>query len=141
MGTAQSTYSQFAPVGSAGFLADTDDVMAASYYNGNASADMPVGVGVDEDGTTSGKAVAPSGSGGKLAGVVFNTYGRDPNGLTTGAYKAGDNMPVLQKGKIFVSPEQTVTPADPVYMRYASGAGGTVLGSFRLDGDSSSARL
>lgn len=137
MATPQTTYNLVAPAGSAGFLADTDDVVAASYYNGEA-ADLPVGIGVVEDGATSGKAKLPAAATNLLAGIVFNTYGRDPNGLTTGAYATGSQIPVMQKGKCFVSPEQTVTPADPVYMRFAASVNTVALtqkGSFRKDAD------
>lgn len=140
MGTPQTTYLQAAAVGTPGYLADTDDVVTASYYNGTAG-DLPVGVGVVEDGAVSGKAISPTDNAHKFAGVTFNTYGRDPNGLTTGSYKTGDQVPVLQRGKIFVSPEQAVTPADPVYMRFAVNGGLNVLGAFRKDADTANAVL
>lgn len=139
MGTPQTTYNIIAPAGSAGFLADTDDAQVASYYNGEAG-DLPVGIGVVEDGVVSHKAKLPAGASDKFAGVVFNTYGRDPNGLTTGAYSTGSQIPVLQHGKVFVKPEQDVTPADPVYLRYTAN-GPLTPGSFRKDADTAKALL
>lgn len=50
-------------------------------------------------------------------------------------------LPVLAIGAIYVFPEVAVTPADAVYVRIASGAGGTVLGAFRTDADTASAVL
>lgn len=48
-------------------------------------------------------------------------------------------LPVLDKGAVYVLPEQAVTPADPVYVRIASGAGGSSLGRFRMDADTATA--
>ena len=47
--------------------------------------------------------------------------------------------PVLRRGRIWVLAEQDLGRWVHPFIRYASGAGGTELGSFRADGDTSTA--
>lgn len=58
---------------------------------------------------------------------------------TKNAYPPNYPVGIVHKGRVWVSPEQTVVVTDPVYVRYAAGAGGTQLGSFRKDADTASA--
>jgi hypothetical protein len=60
---------------------------------------------------------------------------RDPAKPTGEGYEAGDVVPVLRKGRVFVLTEETVTYDDAVYVRYASGGGGSQAGSFGDDAD------
>lgn len=48
-------------------------------------------------------------------------------------------LPVLKDGEVFVRVEQAVSKGDQAYCRFASGSGGSQLGAFRKDDDSSSA--
>lgn len=48
-------------------------------------------------------------------------------------------VPVMDKGPVYVFPEVAVKPGDSVYVRVASGAGGSNLGTFRNDSDTSTA--
>ncbi|HSN27178.1 MAG TPA: hypothetical protein VLT45_12860 [Kofleriaceae bacterium] len=61
-----------------------------------------------------------------------------PPSATTVAYPQGQACPLLRKGRIWVVTEQAVTPADPVYVRYAAGSF-SVLGRVRKDADTASA--
>ncbi len=54
---------------------------------------------------------------------------------TLAHYVDGDTCPVLQEGNVGVFTEEAVADQDPVYVRIASGAGGTVLGAFRNDAE------
>lgn len=54
---------------------------------------------------------------------------------TLAHYVDGDTCPVLQEGNIGVVTEEAVADQDPVYVRIAAGAGGTVLGAFRNDAE------
>ena len=57
---------------------------------------------------------------------------------TTASYVDGESVPVLTAGGIWVFTEEAVVEGDPVYVRVASGAGGSVLGAFRNDADTAS---
>lgn len=78
-----------------------------------------------------------------FAGVIVrkhtqtNTY----NDNTAPDYEVGNTPSILNFGYIVVEAESTVAKGDDVYIRYAAGAGGTVLGSFRNDADTASAAL
>lgn len=53
-------------------------------------------------------------------------------------YIDAEMVPVLSQGGIWVFTEEAVSDTDSVYVRVAAGAGGSVLGAFRNDDDSSS---
>lgn len=54
----------------------------------------------------------------------------------TADYVDAEVVPVLTSGGIWVYSEEAIADGDPVYVRAASGAGGTTLGAFRNDADS-----
>ncbi len=54
---------------------------------------------------------------------------------TLAHYVDGDLVPCAQEGSIGVFTEEAVADQDPVYVRIAAGAGGTVLGAFRNDAE------
>lgn len=51
----------------------------------------------------------------------------------------GIALGVMDKGAIYVLPETAVKPGDAVYVRIASGSGGSNLGAFRTDADTATA--
>lgn len=63
-----------------------------------------------------------------------------PASSYTVQYHAGQACQVLRKGRIWVYAEEAVTPASSVYVRYASGSLGTVLGRFGDSGTDTSTR-
>lgn len=56
-----------------------------------------------------------------------------------GDYKQYATLPVMKKGRMLMKSETAQLKGTNPYVRYASGAGGTVLGILRDDGDTSSA--
>lgn len=58
------------------------------------------------------------------------------SGSSTADYSDGDIVPLLQTGGIWCFTEEALVDRDPVYVRVASGSGGSVLGAFRNDADS-----
>ncbi len=54
-------------------------------------------------------------------------------------WPANRPTPVMRRGRIWVTAESAVTRWTVPFVRYAAGAGGTELGSFRADADTASA--
>jgi len=54
-------------------------------------------------------------------------------------WPASRPTPVLRRGRIWVLAESNVLRFTPAFVRYAAGAGGTEIGSFRADVDTASA--
>jgi hypothetical protein len=70
----------------------------------------------------------------------MNLYG--PQGSAGGApYIAGDAVPVLTRGRVYVTVESTVTSDSPVYWRIAPTLSNPQVGGFRGDSDSGNAIL
>lgn len=85
----------------------------------------------------------PAGSTDKILGVLIHDMAHEasyPFGTSSPTGVAvGDLGSIAQKGRVYVPCEQNVTPADPVFVRYAAGAGGSQLGAFRKDADTATA--
>jgi hypothetical protein len=62
-----------------------------------------------------------------------------PGSSDNEVYEHEDVIPFLRHGRIWVQVENAVTPADPVHVRVATGAGGTVIGAFRTGADTATA--
>lgn len=79
----------------------------------------------------------------KTGVFASNLYGY-PGFTATGAegnYVDGEPFNVITKGGIWVITEEAVNDQDPIYVRVAAGAGGSVLGQFRNDADTASCVL
>ncbi|MEY4507939.1 MAG: hypothetical protein RLZZ450_61 [Pseudomonadota bacterium] len=63
------------------------------------------------------------------------------NANTLAHYVDGDTVPCVRRGLLSVFTEEATSDMDPVYMRIASGAGGSLLGAFRNDADTASCVL
>lgn len=122
--------------------ADGADYEPVITYNSNMvetvlvaqSQSLGFGLGVckDERSTRDDAVRAPRQStdvtGGRFLGVTVADFAQvPPAGATVASFAANHMIPVLRKGQVYVSVEQSVVPGDPVYCRYA--AGGT-LGAF-----------
>lgn len=70
--------------------------------------------------------------------TVESTYGADTR---TEEYADGATVPLLRVGSVWVETEDTCEEGGAVYVRVTSGAGGSLLGSFRSDADTASAVL
>ena len=76
----------------------------------------------------------------KARGVALTHQAIESNlGSAAPFYPQKSAVNVLKKGRVWVKVEEAVTPTDPVFVRFASGAGGTVLGSFRKTADTATA--
>jgi hypothetical protein len=62
-----------------------------------------------------------------------------PSSSDNEIYENKCEIPVLRHGRIWVKSENAVTPASPVFVRVASGAGGTEIGAFRTGADTATA--
>lgn len=124
----------------AGMLAENYPAQCDSRVNEEASAEIPFGTmvirGTDEDEQalqchTSAATVEQL-----FAGIVVwsDNYAKDTELGSTGL-KPGVMLNLLQKGRIYVLPEDTVDPGDPVRVR-AVVAGAEVKGAFRTAADS-----
>lgn len=76
---------------------------------------------------------------GVFASNLYNLNGLPAN--SEGNYIDSEIVPVLTAGGIWVVTETATNDLDPVYVRVAAGAGGSVLGAFRNDADSATAVL
>lgn len=115
-------------------------VAAALNYGTFAVRDASNTVGFDKL-----AARAPAASGdittvGSLLGVVVADQARAQNpAVATAQYPQFAAAPVLGKGRIYMFAETAMVDGSNPFIRFASGAGGTILGSVRADADSASA--
>lgn len=66
----------------------------------------------------------------------------DASGSAGGSpYVAGDPVPVLTRGRVWVTVEETVTSDSPVYWRIKANGANTVVGGFRASADGGTAIL
>jgi len=105
---------------------------------------VPFGRGLARN-ATAGQAVLPSATSFTFEGVSINrakALAKDSTGLgtATAQWDEAEAMSVLRKGRIWVIPEDAVTPESDVYIRHtASVTAGETPGRFRTDGDSATA--
>lgn len=75
----------------------------------------------------------------KALGVAMAHQAIESSATGSAQYPQYSAVNVLKKGRVWVKVEEAVTPLDPVYVRFAAGAGGTDLGSFRMSADTATA--
>lgn len=104
--------------------------------------EIPFGVGVCLDERSTDRQAV------RLPRVAADVTGLSFDGVTmadfaktsySAKYHRNSMISVLRKGYIFVVVEEAVVKGDQPYVRYASGSGGTQLGSFRKSADTSTA--
>lgn len=136
----QTSYARTPGQPFSGTPGDTGPKKDVSYLNDSGS-DLPAGIAVNIK--AEGKVDQFNGNGDSVAGVILNTFARDPNDLTgTNAIKAGDMANVREYGPVYVAVEETIAVGDPVFCRFTSdGGSNTTLGKFRKSADSGRARL
>lgn len=77
---------------------------------------------------------------GSPIGVVLADQARAQNPAVASAqYPINSAVPVLRKGRVWVSAETAMTDGANPFVRFAAGAGGSQLGAFRNDADTASA--
>lgn len=150
----QTSYPLTMPIGFHGQLSDVRNNYCSTGINDTASP-IPFGLAMELSGGGERKYRPVQTAAG--AGVVmgFGVHHQDLDllplqgiaGATIGGTVVGVGIDVgreftlLEEGNINLVFEQTMAQADPVYARFASGAGGTTLGAIRKDADTATAQL
>lgn len=77
---------------------------------------------------------------GKAVGVVLADQARaqDPS-VAAAVYPQNSAVPCLRKGRVWVQSETAVVDGAPVFVRFATGSGGSQKGAVRADADTASA--
>lgn len=142
----QTTYNTNMYSARPGLLADsgyTEKLSRIVEAAGGLAAGIYVSEGTDPEVQVLAPTTAAEITGGE-GGVLLYDATQLP-GTNASSFEWDDEMavPVLRKGRIWVRCDAAATPAagDQAFVRYASGAGGTVLGTFRHDADTASAAL
>lgn len=146
----QTTYAINMPVARAGLVADSglvqDTISRLAEDAAGARAGTFVVPGTDAEQQAIVPTTAAEITDGDGLGVVMYDASKEP-ARTAAAIAAGaefdveDMLPVVDKGRIWVlcDAAATIVANTPCFVRYAAGAGGTVLGAFREDVDTASA--
>lgn len=125
----------------AGAKADLTHGVTQSYVNAEASAEMPFGIVVKE-GANDGEALLLTASSNKLAGLVLHSHAYDVRyELGTTGIKPKVMLNIMRKGRAWVQVEEPVNRGDIPWVRVATGALGTVVGSFRKSQDGGQAEV
>jgi hypothetical protein len=140
----QTSYSQNLAIGRAGMLADNTDKDVVSRVS--PTDDIPFGVAVVQ-GTADRDVILPTSAAnitgqGKFQGIAIVDLSteniRDNPSTTPPHFPAGEAVPVLRKGRVYVKVEENVTPLSPVFVRFANGIADNTLvqkGAFRASAD------
>lgn len=134
----QTTFGRALAGASAGTPGNSSFGHRASYQNDEGTA---IAAGIAVAYKSAGKVEMFDAASDVVAGIVVNDMVQDADGLTGDQYAPDDAMvSVQEEGAVYVHCEQTVTPADPVYVRHTVNTT-ELLGAFRKDADSGKARL
>lgn len=137
---AQTDYSINQPVAFAGMLGEISFKRVSTGVNAQGAA-IPFGVAVTKA-TGDGNYDLPNAAGDKVYGIVLHSHDVDQRDLTgTQGVPVSAPFNLLEEGVAFVAVEEAVADGDPVYARFATGAGGTQLGAFRKSADTTTAGL
>ncbi|SRR6266540_1005671 len=137
-----TSYATSPGTGYAGQLADEGPRYIGSAIN-KASAAIAFGIAVKK-GTNDDEAVLLAATGDKLAGIAVHRH--DVNTIGSSGWASdkgipdGDRFDLLRSGVVYVKVEEAVVQYDNAFVRFASGAGGTVIGSWRKSADTATAR-
>lgn len=141
----QTAYTQDPAVAIEGMLADASFAKEVL----SAIADEAIAFGRAIARTTGGpaddrppRAVLPTTAAEITTGVFLGISRADTTleqAATPVGYAVDTTIGYLRKGRIWVLTEEAVALGDPVFARFAAGAGGSILGLFRNDADTASA--
>lgn len=134
MAAPQTTVTLAPDIGVPGQIPSMDGVQDAvvnSKTSKEASASIPFGVMVKQ-GTLDDDILIMTAAVNKLAGVTCwaQDFAR-PSELDANGIRPGTTVGVVFIGPVLVVVEDAVTPSSSVRIRHTTGAGGTVIGSFR----------
>jgi hypothetical protein len=113
-----------------------------------ATGDFDAGQWVVQGASAADRTAQPPVSSAEVTGRLWGVAKYDPSKPISwpprtdgfvGQYPIGATADVVRKGAVWVHVEEAVNAFDPVYVRYASGAGGTVLGASRKSADTATA--
>jgi hypothetical protein len=138
----QTSYSRYQGKPPAGTIGDPGFSRVESWTNGQ-GADVPAGIAVTKKTSTPGSFDYGTTATDPIIGFLVNSYGRDPgysgSSLSgTAAIKDGATASVMVEGSIYAAMEQTMTPDDPVFVRFATSVNDGTLtqkGAIRKDAD------
>jgi hypothetical protein len=137
---AQTDYSYLQPVAFAGMLGDLSFKRVATGVNKQGTA-IPFGVAVTKA-AGDGNYDLPNIAGDKVYGIVLHSHDYDQRDLTgVQGVPVDVDFNLLEEGVAYVKVEEAVADGDPVYVRFAAGAGGAQLGAFRKSADTATAGL
>ncbi len=95
-------------------------------------------------GTNEDEVLLPTATGDVLTGIGVHTHDVNTIGSTgwpaTAGIPSGDRFNLLKTGVVAVKLEEAVVQGDKAFVRFAAGAGGTQLGSWRKSADTATAR-
>lgn len=135
----QTSYDLEAPIGIEG---QKIEAYPSAVVTGIAeAAAVPVGklVVFDTAAGRADKAVrVPAATGDVTGAAVVGVTMLDPT-YPEPPYRQYTTLPVMRKGRILLASETTLAKGVHPFVRFAAGAGGTVLGSIRSDADTASA--
>lgn len=136
----QIDYSQNPAVGYPGMIADTGPRHVVS--RSNPSVPIPFGCfvskGTDQDHVklpTTSSEVTASGVGFAIQDWSTEQVVAD----TVATFPIKSAVPVMKQGRLWVVTEEAVNAEDPVFVRFATGSGGTQLGAVRKSADTTTA--
>lgn len=138
----QLTYPQGMSAAFAGMRVDNGEADIASKVNPLVA--IPFGLAVCAGVAPDRDVKLPTSSGEAIASVgvaLSDTIECPLGGSAVPQFPVKSAVPTLRQGRVWVKVEEAVTPASAVYIRYASGGGGTQLGSFRASADTATAAL
>ena len=135
----QTTYSVEATVAFEGMLGDPSggpsrrSISLANEDSAAAFFGRGVTFGTDPD----TQFALPSGTGAVLAGITVHRH--ETQDATDDGIAQDETCELLRGGRIWVLPEDAVTPTSDVYWRHTTGGAGEVIGQFRTDADTAQA--
>lgn len=124
-------YSETLARGIEGQIADSGPKRVDSLVNEEASA-VPYGRGVKR-GTANDQFLLPAAAADEVVGVLVHTHVSED--LTDDGIATKEPGNVMRVGRLFVKPEQAVSPSDKVFVRHTAGGAGETKGRLRKDND------
>jgi hypothetical protein len=126
------------PIGVAGSPAKMTGLQIGSVL---AEVAIPVGrvVARSDTATKTAQGIIPDTTGAFIFGISMRDLSKQVPADQLLDYAAGDDVAIIQSGWAYAVPEEDVLPGQPVFVRHASGSGGTLLGALRNDADTADA--
>lgn len=134
----QTTITDTPPIGAPGQLYDSGvfhDIPTFIVQG----ADVPFGAMVKISGQYCQLVSVIGDLAGKIGVVVKDPSLPTPYPGYNGGFKAGDVVSVLQTGRVWIATETALANQAVPFVRYAAGAGGSQLGSYRNNADTTTA--